>query len=293
MKWGIVFSSTGFPEPDSAIALAQAAEQAGFESLWAPEHVVESMAPGATPYRGVPSGSMRRLSSRGGIPDPLIWFAYVASATSTIRFGTGVLILPEHQPTLFAKSAATLDYLCGGRLMLGIGVGELPEEYQAVGMDFTNRGKRMDESIDAMRTLWRDDVATFNGQFVQFDRVECRPWPIRRAIPLIIGGASRAAIRRAATRGDGYFPFVFPDQDVKVEMPRLVTEVKQATQDAGRPRDALELTAGGARTVDEAKFFADLGITRLTVAIRGRAMADARDEVARLGDELVAPTVDL
>lgn len=293
MKWGIVFSSTGFPEPDSAIALAQAAEQAGFESLWAPEHVVESMAPGATPYRGVPSGSMRRLSSRGGIPDPLIWFAYVASATSTIRFGTGVLILPEHQPTLFAKSAATLDYLCGGRLMLGIGVGELPEEYQAVGMDFTNRGKRMDESIDAMRTLWRDDVATFNGQFVQFDRVECRPWPIRRAIPLIIGGASRAAIRRAATRGDGYFPFVFPDQDVKVEMPRLVTEVKQATQDAGRPRDALELTAGGARTVDEAKFFAELGITRLTVAIRGRAMADARDEVARLGDELVAPTVDL
>lgn len=293
MKWGIVFSSTGFPEPDSAIALAQAAEQAGFESLWAPEHVVESMAPGATPYRGVPSGSMRRLSSRGGIPDPLIWFAYVASATSTIRFGTGVLILPEHQPTLFAKSAATLDYLCGGRLMLGIGVGELPEEYQAVGMDFTNRGKRMDESIDAMRTLWRDDVATFNGQFVQFDRVECRPWPIRRAIPLIIGGASRAAIRRAATRGDGYFPFVFPDQDVKVEMPRLVTEVKQATQDAGRPRDALELTAGGARTIDEAKFFAELGITRLTVAIRGRAMADARDEVARLGDELVAPTVDL
>lgn len=127
MKWGIVFSSTGFPDPDSAVALARAAEQAGFESLWSPEHVVMSKHPDATPYRGSPDGSMARLARRGGIPDPLIWFAYVASATSRIRFGTGVLILPEHQPVVLAKSAATLDHLCGGRLLLGVGVGDLPE----------------------------------------------------------------------------------------------------------------------------------------------------------------------
>ncbi|MCW2622294.1 MAG: putative Alkanesulfonate monooxygenase [Frankiales bacterium] len=293
MKWGIVFSSTGFPDPEHAVALAQAAEQAGFESLWAPEHVIESKVEGATPYRGVPSGSMSRLSRRGGIPDPLIWFAYVASATSTIKFGTGVLILPEHQPVVFAKTASTLDHLSGGRLMLGIGVGELPEEYDACGMDFRNRGARMDEYIDAMRVLWRDDVATFHGEHVRFDQVECRPFPVRRSIPLIIGGASDAAIRRAATKGDGYFPFIFPDQDLTVEMPKLVAKVKQATEDAGRGRDDLELTAGGARTVDEARWFADLGISRLTVTVRSRTIPDLQEEVARLGEELLAPTVDL
>jgi probable F420-dependent oxidoreductase len=293
MKWGIVFASTGFPEPETAIALAQAAEQAGFESLWAPEHVIESKRPDATPYRGVPSGSMSRLSRRGGIPDPLIWFAYVAAATTRIRFGTGVLILPEHQPVVFAKAAATLDHLSGGRLMLGIGVGELPEEYAAVGMDFGNRGRRMDEYIDAMRVLWRDDVATYRGEYVAFEEVECRPWPVRRAIPLIVGGASKAAVRRAARAGDGYFPFVFPDQDPLVELPRLIAEVRQATEEAGREPDALELTAGGARTVDEAAHFAGLGISRLTVAVRARTVPELREEIARLGEELVLPTADL
>lgn len=293
MKWGIVFSSTGFPDPEVAVALAQAAEGAGFESLWAPEHVIESKREDATPYRGTPSGSMARLSRRGGIPDPLIWFAYVASATHSIRFGTGVLILPEHQPVVFAKTAATLDHLSGGRLMLGIGVGELPEEYAAVGMEFGNRGKRMDEYIEAIRVLWRDDVASFAGEHVAFDRVECRPWPVRRSIPLIIGGASEAAIRRAAKRGDGYFPFVFPDQDPLVEMPRLIARVRRASVEAGRAEDALELTAGGARTVEEAKFYADLGISRLTVAVRARTVPELREEVARLGVELVEATADL
>ncbi|HVV29832.1 MAG TPA: LLM class F420-dependent oxidoreductase [Mycobacteriales bacterium] len=292
MKWGIVFSSTGFPDPDEAVALAQAAEEAGFESLWAPEHVIEAKGEGVTPYRGTTSGSMSRLSHRGGIPDPLIWFSYVASATKRIRFGTGVLILPEHQPVVFAKSAATLDHLSGGRLMLGIGVGELPEEYGAVGMEFTDRGKRMDEYIDACRVLWRDDVASFSGDYVNFDQVECRPWPVRRTIPLIIGGASKAAIRRAARAGDGYFPFVFPGEDPLVQLPKLIGEVRRATQDAGRSPDAMEFTAGGARTVEDARVFADFGISRLTVAIRGRG-DEMRAEVRKLGDELVAKTADL
>lgn len=293
MKWGIVFSSTGFPDPEAAIALGQAAEQAGFESLWAPEHVIESKADAATPYRGTTSGSMSRLSGRGGIPDPLIWFAYVAAATTRIRFGTGVLILPEHQPVVLAKSAATLDHLSGGRLMLGIGVGELPEEYAAVGMEFTNRGRRMDEAIDAMRVLWREDVASYDGEHVKFDQVECRPWPVRRSIPLIIGGASEIAIRRAARAGDGYFPFIFPGQDPRVELPKLISRVRAATAEAGRDPLALELTAGGARTVEDARFYADLGIDRLTVAVRARSVADLREEVGRLGDELVAATAQL
>ena len=293
MKWGIVFSSTGFPDPDSAIAVAQAAEQAAFESLWAPEHVIMSKRPDATTYQGSLDGRMDRLSRRGGIPDPLIWFAYVASSTTRIRFGTGVVILPEHQPVVLAKTAATLDHLCGGRLMLGIGVGEIPEEYAAVGMNFGDRGRRMDEYIDAMRVLWRDDEATYSGGYVSFDRVQCRPWPVRRAIPLHIGGSSPAAIRRAGACADGYFPYVPPTADPLIELPRVIAEVRSATIAAGRDPEAMEITAGSARTIDDAKRYADFGIHRMTVAIRARDVAQMRDEVARLGDELVGPTTDL
>jgi probable F420-dependent oxidoreductase len=293
MKWGIAFSSTGFPDPDSAIAMAQTAEEAGFESLWAPEHVIMSRAPDATPYRGMPDGKMDRLARRGGIPDPLTWLAFVASATKTIRLGTNVLILPEHQPTVLAKTAATLDHLSGGRLMLGIGVGELPEEYQAVGMEFTNRGKRMDEYIDVIRALWRDDIASFDGKYVQFDQVECRPWPTRRAIPLHVGGASDAAIRRAAQRGDGYFPFVFPGQDIKVVLPDLINRVLAETKDAGRDPDTIEFTSGGARSVEEARWYADIGIDRITIAVRASTIPDMREELLRFGDEVIAKSTEL
>ena len=144
-----------------------------------------------------------------------------------------------------------------------------------------------------MRVLWREDVASYDGEHVKFDQVECRPWPVRRSIPLIIGGASEIAIRRAARAGDGYFPFIFPGQDPRVELPKLITRVRAATAEAGRDPLALELTAGGARTVEDARFYADLGIDRLTVAVRARSVADLREEVGRLGDELVAATAQL
>jgi len=293
VKWGIVFASTGFPDPDAAVALAQTAEECGFESLWAPEHVIMSRAPGATPYRGMPDGKMDRLARRGGIPDPLTWLTYVAGVTSRIRLGTNVVVLPEHQPTVLAKTAATLDHLSGGRLILGIGVGELPEEYEAVGMDFTNRGRRMDEYIEAMRALWRDDVASFSGDHVGFDRVECRPWPVRRAVPLHIGGASDAAIRRAARLGDGYFPFVFPGQDLTVVLPELIARVRAETIAAGRDPDGLEITSGGARTVDEARWYASIGVHRIGVAVRSSTIAAMGDELRRFGDEVISNTVGL
>jgi probable F420-dependent oxidoreductase len=293
MKWGIVFASTGFPDPEAAIALAQTAEEYGFESLWAPEHVIMSKAPGATPYRGSTDGSMARLARRGGIPDPLIWFAFVAAATKTIRFGTGVLILPEHQPVVLAKTAATLDALSQGRLILGIGVGELPEEYGAVGMEFTDRGRRMDEYIEALRRLWRDDEASFEGKYVSFDRVECRPWPTNRSIPLFIGGASKAALLRAARVGDGYFPFLFRGEDPHEALPILLATVRRETIAAGRDPDALELTSGGARTVEEARWYADQGVHRLTVPVRARTIPEMRDEIRRFADEVIDKTGDL
>jgi probable F420-dependent oxidoreductase len=293
MKWGIVFASTSFPEPDRAVAMVEAAEAAGFESLWCPEHVVVAVGDDVTPYAGSVDGKMDRLWRQGGIPDPLMWLAYVASHTTTLRLGTNVVILPEHQPVVFAKSAATLDFLSGGRLLLGIGVGELPEEYAAVGMEFTNRGRRMDESIEAMRALWTDEVATYHGRHVHFDRVRCDPKPASGSIPLHIGGASAAAVRRAATYGDGYFPYVRPGLDLHATLSRLIGAVRREAEAVGRDPASIEITVGGARTIPEAAKLAQLGVDRLVIAVRAKSADDVREELAAFGTNVIAPTRDL
>lgn len=296
MKWGIVFASTAFPEPERAAALAQAAEEAGFESLWAPEHIVVSVGDGVTPYRAAKDGTMNRLARRGGIPDPLVWLAYVAAHTSTIKLGTNVVILPEHQTVVFSKTACTLDVLSGGRFMLGIGVGELPEEYAAVGMEFTNRGKRMNEQIEAMRALWTEDVATYDGDQVRFKNIRSEPRPVNGTIPLHIGGISKAAVRRAARYGDGYFPFVgFVDlgRDPNEVLAEVIADVRAEAAKLGRDPAAIEMTVGGARTVEEAEQLAAIGADRLVLAVRSKDMDEVCEEIATFGKDVIAATRDL
>jgi probable F420-dependent oxidoreductase len=293
MKWGIVFASTTFPEPDRAIAMAVAAEEAGFESLWCPEHVVVAVGEGVTPYGGSLDGKMDRLWRRGGIADPLIWLAYVASQTSKIRLGTNVVILTEHQPVVFAKSASSLDHLSGGRLELGIGVGELPEEYQAVGMNYRDRGKRMDEAIDVMRKLWQQEVTEYEGTYSSFGTVRCDPSPKNGTIPLHIGGASPAAVRRAAHLGDGYFPFVVPTLDLYSTLQQVIGDVKEEAKRIGRDPNSIEMTVGGARTVAEAEKMAAIGVHRLTIALRGKSDEEVRDELGTFGETVIRQTADM
>ena len=293
MKWGIVFSSTSFPEPDRAVAMARAAEEAGFESLWCPEHVVVAVGDNVTPYEGSLDGKMDRLWQRGGIPDPIVWLAFVASQTSTIRLGTNVVILPEHQPTVMAKSVATLDRLSGGRVELGIGVGVLPEEYGAVGMEFTNRGRRMDEYIEAMRALWEQEVSSYHGTFVSFDDVRCDPSPVNGTVPLHIGGASPAAVRRAARYGDGYFPYVGPTLDLHETLRQVIPAVRTEAERLGRDPGSVEMTVGGARTLEQVETMAGLGIDRMTIAVRAKEMEAVREELGRFGEEIILATRDM
>jgi probable F420-dependent oxidoreductase len=156
MRFGIVFANTGpYADPDTAVAMAQAAEQAGFDSVWTVEHIIWPEEYNSTyPYH--PSGKMQGNTTTA-IPDSLTWLTWVGANTTTLKLATGILLVPERNPLILAKAAATLDHLSGGRLELGVGVGWLKEEFEALGVPFERRGARTDEYIAAMRVLWAGD----------------------------------------------------------------------------------------------------------------------------------------
>jgi probable F420-dependent oxidoreductase len=290
MKWGLLFSSTKCPEPDRAIALAIAAEQAGFDMLLAPEHVVVPTAYDSE-YGFSDDG---KLSACVEFPDPLIWLAYVAAVTSRIRLGTGILILPEHNPVILAKATATLDKLSSGRLVLGIGVGWLREEFDAIGEPFEQRGARTDEYIEILRTLWNRPGEGFEGRFRNFGPVTSTPSPFQPGgVPIHCGGDSKAAARRAGRVADGFFPAMYPTSRVREELPGLLETMREAATAAGRQPDSIEITAGGARTAEAARWYADQGVDRLTVTVRARTPEAMREELLRFGSDIIEPTAAL
>jgi probable F420-dependent oxidoreductase len=286
MKFGIIFANTGpFANGDAAAEMAVAAEEAGFESLWTVEHVVVPSGYDS-PYPYDPSGKMP-----GGedfdIPDPLIWLSWVASATSTIRLATGILIVPQRNPVVLAKELATLDHLSGGRMELGIGVGWLEEEFDAIGVPFSERGRRTDDNIAAMRALWSEEKATYHGEFTSFDECISRPRPVNGAIPVHVGGHTDIAARRAGRLGDGFFPGKGNPQ----ELARSFDLVRETAREHGRDPDAIEFTAGGATigsgALKAAQELADVGVDRIMVPAFA-FWGDTADALKRYGDEVIA-----
>ena len=242
-------------------AVAAAAERAGFATLWSGEHVV-MVDESASKYPYSDDGRIAVPAEADWI-DPLIGLSFAAAATSTIRIATGVLLLPEHNPVLVAKQAATLDSLSGGRLTLGIGIGWSREEFDALGVPFARRGARTKEYVDAMRTLWRDDVASFDGEFVSFDAVRVNPKPMHDSrVPVVLGGNSDAALRRVAAWGDGWYGFNLDSVDAVAER---VEFLRAMCSEQGR--DPAEL--------------------RLAVALRDLKAPDAASLAALGVDELV------
>ena len=264
IKFGIAFASIGPNiEPERACALAGSAEAAGFESIWSVDHVVVPAGyRSAYPYD--PSG---RLPSGEDtpFPDPLIWLAYVAGSTSTIRLATGILILPERNPVVLAKELATLDYLSSGRVTLGVGIGWMKEEFEAVGIPFERRGERTEESIAAMRALWGEERASYDGSTVNFKDVYLRPQPRAGTIPIHIGGHTEIAARRAGRLGDGFFPFGVDRR----ELAFLVDTMRTAATEAGRDPSTIEVTVAsystGADAVADVRAVAALGATRVII----------------------------
>ncbi len=260
MKFGLRYINTGrYVDPSLAIELVQAGEAAGFESAWTVDHVVVPEGyQSSYPYSedGRMAGGVNDIP----LPDPLIFMSYLASATTRIKLATGILILPQRNPVVTAKQIATLDYLSGGRILLGIGVGWLEEEFNAIGTPFADRGRRTDEYVAAMRELWSSPSPSFDGEFVHFKDAHCRPQPIEGSVPIIVGGHSKAAARRAGRLGNGFFPA----RDASAPLFDLV---RKTAEECGRDPAEIEFTASLPDDLDQIPELAKIGVTRLLVPV--------------------------
>ncbi len=284
MKFGIAFANTmQFAGAEGAALLARGAEAAGFDSLWTVEHViVPKDYESSYPYD--PSGKMPG-GHDASIPDPLIWLTWVAAHSTNLRLATGILILPERNPIVLAKEVATLDHLSGGRVELGIGVGWLEEEFDALGIPWARRGARTDDYIQAMRSLWSSDLAEYSGEFVSFSDVGSKPSPVQGSVPIHIGGHSAAAARRAGRIGDGFFP-------AGGDIVELIDIATQTAADNDRDPKAIEIstmTSGlfGSDPIAAVEEMEAAGVHRLMVPAFMLAK-DPETELAGWGERVIS-----
>lgn len=288
MKFALHFGNNSFPGGADATRVARLAEAAGFDTLLAIDHVVLPDSYEST----YPYAATGRLPGdhRAPMPDPLIWMAWAAAVTTTLRFMTAVIILPQRDPLVLAKQVATLDHMSGGRIELGIGVGWLKEEFAALGVPFNERGRRADEYVGAMRALWAGDGASYHGRHVNFDAVSCNPKPVRGAVPIIVGGHSEAAARRAGRLGDGFFPSIGAQADT---IP-LLDVVRRAAEEAGRDPAAIEMITGcpgclpgsGQDPLAAVEERRRLGVQRIVVPM-GAFLPDLEESLPRFGEQVI------
>lgn len=290
MKFGLAFASSVGTDQGSAIEIAKVAEEVGFESVWGGEHVVfPSTIESAYPYT---SDGKVPATPDTPIPDPLIWLAYVAASAPTLRLGTCILILPQRNPLVLAKELATLDHLSGGKVELGIGVGWLQEEFEALGVPWEKRGPRTDEYVEVLRTIWSGSHVEFHGDFVDFEPLTSTPRPIQgRDIPILVGGDTPAAMRRAAKLADGYFP----GEGDPVRLGELITTLGQACEAIDRDPASVEINAMfGAHLRDPAagiETMRELGVGRVMVPAFVFLGDGGIDRLRAFGEEHVLPTV--
>lgn len=282
MKFGIMFTNVAFMSGHAAKALAVAADELGYESLWTVEHVVVPEGY-QSPYPYSSSGKMGGPDDMN-IPDPLPWLSYAAAVTTSIKLATGVIVLPQRNVVYTAKEFATLDQLSGGRVVLGVGAGWMREEFEVLGVDFDSRGRRTDEYIKALRVLWGDEKPSFDGEFVKFENAYCRPQPVEKRIPIVVGGHSDRAARRAGELGDGFFPGA-GDHDT---LAHCIGVMRTAAEKAGRDPDAIEITAGGALDIEGIERLRSLGVGRVVVPPLSFDPAQIHDALGQFAENVIA-----
>lgn len=276
MKFGL-FSMNAYAcsFPENAVRIAQLAEAARFESLWAGEHVV-------LPDPRTPES---RMAPEERILDPVVMLTYLAAHTQQVRLGTGIIILPQRNPLVLAKELASLDVLSGGRLLCGVGVGYVEAEMRAIGVPFAERGARTDEYLAAIRAIWTQPKPAYHGQFVSFDGVQAHP---QRNVPIVVGGHTPAAYRRATLQGTGWYGFALDLPDTA----RCLTELQATLQQYERPMDrgSLEISVTPRIPLTRAivQQFADLGVHRLILMPPTHlSVAQLEEFVTHIGEAVI------
>jgi probable F420-dependent oxidoreductase len=277
LKFGLTSINSGATSnPDALARIAQAAEAAGFDSLWAGGHPVVD-------------GSQSTIPPTVPSLDPVNALTFVAAHTRTIRLGTGILLLPQHNPLILAKQLASLDVLSGGRLIFGIGVGWSEPEFGALGVPFKERGARTDEYLDAIRAIWSEGKPVYHGRFVSFEGVLAYPHPIQKPFPpLVVGGSAPAALRRTVEQAHGWYGFAL-DLDGTA---RAIADLQEAARRYKRPESLGELEISVAPRVpldrETALRFAELGVHRIIlIPPRGMDTPALEQFITKIGNTLV------
>jgi len=225
-----------FATPDYLRRVCEGAEALEVHRIWVGEHVVLFDDYGSS----YPYAADGRLPVGGstGLLEPFVTLSFLAAHTSSVRLGTAMCLVPQRNPVYTAKEVATLDWLSGGRIDLGVGVGWLREEFEALGVPWPRRGRRTDECLDVMRTLWEDEVSSYDGELISLPPCRQFPKPVQRPVPIHIGGESDAALRRVARVANGWVPFNCRPE----ELASLVEKLEGALAKEGRRREDVEIT---------------------------------------------------
>jgi probable F420-dependent oxidoreductase len=288
MKLGFsLLNNWGIDDAQALVDLACRAEELSVDSVWVHDHVF----------------NVGHVFDRiGGKPyyEPLTLLSFVAARTRRVRLGTSVLVLPYHNPVRLAKAAATLDVLSGGRLILGVGVGVIEQEIRAMGSPYAERGAFTDESIAVMRALWTQDEPKFDGRFSRFDGMKFSPKPLQKpSIPVVIGGVSRPAIRRAARFGDGWQPLGMSPEALAQGIATLRDEARAAGRDAAKIPVSIAMSLAAARAgrhalgtkpaeiIQNAKAYAGLGVETLIISANTSEPREARVALEMIARDVV------
>lgn len=285
MKIGLIPCNVGVNDVESIVYMAKTAEEIGLESLWTFEHAIVPV-DYDSPYPYSADGKMGATPETNFV-DPLIALATVAAHTEKLMLGTGVNILPQANPLMLAKQAASLDFVSKGRLLLGIGIGWLEEEFNALGVPFERRGARFADYVEAMRKVWSGDKVEHESDFLRWTNFKSYPRPIQDPLPLIIGGAKKNAMKRVARYGQGWYaPAASVDQ-----LAGMLPALDEACAAEGRDRSTIEITTMYVPVMEPAAEaiprYRDLGVGRLVIPLQ--ALGDKpMESIARLGDEVLA-----
>lgn len=284
MKFGLAFANVGlFVQPEALGALGVKAEEVGMDSLWTVEHVVVPVGYQAEyPYA---AGGKMPGNEANPIPDPVLPLAYLAAVTKTLKLATGVMILPQRHPAYVAKEMATLDVLSGGRAILGIGVGWLQEEFEALGVPFEDRGSRTREAVDAIRSLWAEGTEPFQGKYFSWGKVESNPKPVQAGgVPIVVGGHSDLAAKRAARYADGFFPAKGNEARIK----EMLEIIAQECARVGREPEEIEVTVPlPGFDLDAIKRYADMGVSRCIIPPMGNDVAGVLQGLEQFSEAIV------